>query len=58
MKQSWRRTVEVETGEEIVSRDGRFNDDNLDVEPVGTFNEDIEEVISIENIGSKYEDHG
>ncbi len=41
--------VEVETGEEIIS-DADLADDNLDVEPVETSNEDTEEVISNENI--------
>ena len=41
--------VEVETSEEIVS-DADLADDNLDVEPVETSNEDTEEVISNENI--------
>lgn len=41
--------VEVETSEEIVS-DADLANDNLDVEPVETSNEDTEEVISDENI--------
>ena len=41
--------VEVETSEEIVS-DADLADDNLDVEPVETSDEDTEEVISDENI--------
>lgn len=41
--------VEIETSEEIVS-DADLADDNLDVEPVETSNEDTEEVISDENI--------
>lgn len=43
------KPVEVETSEEIVS-DADLADDNLDVEPVETSNEDTEEVISDENI--------
>ena len=47
--------VEVETSEEIVS-DADLADDNLDVEPVETSNEDTEEVISDENIETNTED--
>lgn len=47
--------VEVETSEEIVS-DADLADDNLDVEPVKTSNEDTEEVISDENIETNTED--
>lgn len=47
--------VEVETNEEIVS-DADLADDNLDVEPVETSDEDTEEVISDENIETNTED--
>lgn len=47
--------VEVETSEEIVS-DADLADDNLDVEPVETSDEDTEEVISDENIETNTED--
>jgi hypothetical protein len=47
--------VEVEISEEIVS-DADLADDNLDVEPVETSDEDTEEVISDENIETNTED--
>lgn len=47
--------VEVETSEEIVS-DADLANDNLDVEPVETSDEDTEEVISDENIETNTED--
>lgn len=47
--------VEVETSEEIVS-DADLADDNLDIEPAETSNEDTEEVISDENIETNTED--
>ena len=48
-------STEEETSEEIVS-DADLANDNLDIEPVETSNEDTEEVISDENIETNTED--